>query len=151
MTHLPEQITSAGFLHQILNNDFSQKKREYAEMLSRLIDSMYGLSVGDANFPSSLSTKVNKFNADKIVNGVKPEIEKMHDNISSLVGFGASIVVDLTSQIKELDGAIATWASIGERYKDIYAILEDSEAENTKRLYGDCKTQIDAIVSGSKN
>ena len=60
-------------------------------------------------------------------------------------------MVDLTSQIKELDGAIATWAGIGERYRDIYAILEDSEAENTKRLYGDCKTQIDAIVSGNKN
>ena len=138
-------------LHQILNNDFSQKKTEYTEKLSQLIDSMYGMNVGDANFPSSLSTKVTNFNGDKITNGANPEIEKMHDNISSLVGFGASIVVDLTSQIKELDGAIATWAGIGERYRDIYAILEDSEAENTKRLYGDCKTQIDAIVSGNKN
>lgn len=138
-------------LHRILNNDFSQKKAEYAKKLSRLIDSMYGMNVGDANFPSSLSAKVNEFNGDKIVNGAQPEIEKMHDNISSLVGFGASIVVDLTSQIKELDDAIATWAGIGEHYKNIYAILEDSEAENTKRLYGDCKSQIDAIVSGSKS
>ena len=60
-------------------------------------------------------------------------------------------MVDLTIQIKELDDAIATWAGIGEHYKNIYAILEDSEAENTKKLYGDCKTQIDVIVSGSKN
>lgn len=138
-------------LHKILNNDFSQKKTEYTEKLSRLIDAMYGMNVGDANFPSSLSTRVNKFNADKIVNGAKPEIEKMHDNISSLVGFGASVVVDLTTQIKELDEAIETWTGIGEHYKDIYAILEDSEAENTKKLYGDCKTRIDAIISSEKN
>ena len=138
-------------LHKILNDDFSQKKTEYTEKLSRLIDAMYGMNVGDANFPSGLSAKVNKFNADKVVNGAKPEIEKMHDNISSLVGFGASVVVDLTLQIKELDEAIETWAGIGERYKNISAILEDSEAENTKKLYGDCKIQIDAIVSESKN
>ena len=140
-----------GDLHKILNDDFSQKKTEYTEKLSRLIDAMYGMNVGDANFPSGLSAKVNKFNADKIVNGAKPEIEHMHDNISSLVGFGASVVVDLTLQIKELDEAIETWAGIGERYENIYAILEDSEAQNTKKLYGDCKTQIDAIISGSKN
>ena len=138
-------------LHKILNDDFSQKKTEYTEKLSRLIDAMYGMNVGDANFPSGLSAKVNKFNADKVVNGAKPEIEKMHENISSLVGFGASVVVDLTLQIKELDEAIETWAGIGERYKNISAILEDSEAENTKKLYGDCKIQIDAIVSESKN
>ena len=138
-------------LHKILNNDFSQKKADYTEELSRLIDTIYGLNVGDANFRSSLSAKMDKFNSDKIVNGAKPEIEKMHDNISSLVGFGASIAVDLSTLIKELDDAIATWAGIGEHYKNIYAILEDSEAENTKRLYSDCKTQIDAIVSGSKN
>lgn len=138
-------------LHRILNNDFSQKKTEYTENLSRLIDTMYGMSFGDANFSSSLSEKVNKFNGDKIVYGAKPEIENMHSNISSLVGFGASVVVDLTIQIKELDDAIATWAGIGERYKNISAILVDSEAENTKKLYGDCKVQIDAIVSGSKN
>lgn len=138
-------------LHKILNDDFSLKKIEYTEKLSRLIDAMYGMGVGDANFPSSLSTEVNKFNGDKIVNGAIPKIENMHDNILSLVGFGASVMVDLTIQIKELDDAIATWAGIGEHYKNIYAILEDSEAENTKKLYGDCKTQIDVIVSGSKN
>lgn len=138
-------------LHKIINDDFSQKKVEYTDELSHLIDAMYGINVGDANFPSGLSTKVTQFNADKIVNGAKPEIEKMHDNISSLVGFGASVVVDLTLQIKELDEAIETWAGIGERYKNIYAILQDSEAENTKMLYGDCKTQIDAIISESKN
>ena len=138
-------------LHNILNNDFSHKKNEYTEKLSRLIDAMYGMNVGDANFPSSLSTKVNKFNADKIVNGAKPEIENTHNTISSLVELGANVAVDLTSQIKDLDDAIVTWAGIGEHYKNISAILEDSEAENTKKLYGDCKTQMDAIVSGSKN
>ena len=112
---------------------------------------MYGMNVGDANFPSGLSAKVNKFNADKVVNGAKPEIENMHNNISSLVGFGASIVVDLTTLIKELDEAIETWAGIGESYKNISTILEDSEAENTKKLYGDCKIQLDAITAGSKN
>ncbi len=60
-------------------------------------------------------------------------------------------MVDLSLQIKELDKAIETWADIGECYKNIYTILEDSEAENTKKLYGDCKTQLDAITAGSKN
>lgn len=137
-------------LHKILNEDFLKKKNEYAKDLSRLIDAMYGINVGDANFPSSLSAKVNKFNGDKIENGAKPEIEKMHDNISSLVSFGADVVVDLTNQIKELDDAIETWTGIGEYYKNIYAILEDCEAENTKKLYGDCKTQLDAIASDIK-
>lgn len=138
-------------LHKILNDDFSQMKSKYTEKLSRLIDAIYGLNVGDENFPSSLSTMMYQFGNDKIANGAKPEIKKMHDNISSLVGFGASVVVDLTLQIKELDKAIETWADIGECYKNIYTILEDSEAENTKKLYGDCKTQLDAITAGSKN
>lgn len=135
-------------LHRILNDDFSRKKEEYTERLSRLIDTMYGMNVGDANFPSSLSAKVTKFNADKIVNGANPKIENMHSTISSLVGFGATVVVDLSIQIKELDKAIATWARIGEQYKNIASILEDSDAENTKKLNSDCRTQIDAIVSG---
>ncbi|MCM1569138.1 MAG: dynamin family protein [Roseburia sp.] len=145
-------------LHKLLNDDFTRIKAEYTESLAKLIDIIYSImpgetseSGGDANFPSSLSTMMYQFGQDKIANGAKPEIENMHSNISSLIGFGASVVVDLTSQIKELDDAIATWTGIGEHYKKIYAILEDSEVENTKRLYGDCKTQIDAIVSGSKN
>lgn len=139
-------------LHKILNNDFSQQRSKYTEALSKLIDSMYGRNVGsDSNFPSSLSAKVNKFNADKIVDGAIPEIENMHSNISSLVGFGASVAVDLTLQIKELDEAIEAWAGIGEQYIKINNVLENSDAENTKRLYNDCKAQIDAIVSGNKN
>lgn len=137
-------------LHVILDNDFSQKKNEYTVKLSRLIDAMYGMDVGDANFPSTLSTEVSQFNGDRVTKGAIPEIEKMHDNISSLVGFGASVVVDLTNQIRELDKAIETWAGIGEHYKNISTILEDSEAENTKKLYDDCKIQIEAIASGSK-
>lgn len=139
-------------LHKILNNDFSKKKSDYTEKLSELIESMYGINGSiDTNFPSSLSTKVQQFNADKIANGAEPEIEKMHDNISSLIGFGSSIVVDLTSQIEELDEAIGTWAEIGEQYKKINNVLKDSDVANTKRLYCDCKDQIDIIISGNKN
>lgn len=133
-------------LHRILNDDFSQKTQEYTEKLSRLIDAMYGMNVGDANFPSSLSAKVNKFNADKVVNGANPEIENVHCHISSLVGFGASVVVDLSNQIKELDEAIETWAQVGEGYKQIYDMLEDSDAENTKKRYCDCKAEIKSII-----
>lgn len=138
-------------LHKILDDDFSHKKEEYTGNLSRLIDSMYGINTDKANFPSALSEKVNHFNSDRIVNGANPEIEKMHDNISSLVGFGASVAVDLTQQIKELNEAIKIWADIGESYKNIYVFLEDSEAENTKKLYDDCKAKLDAITAGSQN
>lgn len=134
-------------LHRILNDDFLRKKNEYAETLSRLIDAIYGTSVDDANFPSNLSTRVNKFNADKVVNGAVPEIEKIHDNITSLVGFGASVAVDLTGQINEINTAIGVWTGIGERFKNVNKLLEDSEAENTKRLYQDCAGQIKKVIS----
>ena len=138
-------------LHKILDDDFSHKKEEYTGNLSRLIYSMYGTNVDDANFPFALAAKVNHFNSDIIVEGANSEIENMHKNISSLVGFGASVAVDLTQQIKELNKAIETWADIGERYKNIYDILENSEAENTKKLYDDCKAKLDAITAGSQN
>ena len=140
-------------LRKILNNDFSQKKTEYTEKLSKLIDGLYGTNVkekDEGNFPSELSEKVNKFNADKITSGANPEIKKMHESISSLVGVGASVAVDLTSQIKELDEAAEVWAGIGARYKNIYDILIDSEAENTNKLYCDCKAQIDAVFPEAK-
>lgn len=141
-------------LHRILNDDFSSKKDEYIETLSRLIDNIYGLIMDEngkndqikENFPSSLSTRVNKFNNDKITNGAVLEIKKVHANISSLVGFGASMVVDLTEQINEIDTAIDTWAVVGEQYKDIYMILEDGETENAKKLYNDCTSKIKEIV-----
>lgn len=138
-------------LHKILEDDFGNKKAEYTERLSRLIDAMYGVNAGDANFPSGLSAMVNKFNADKIANGAQPEIEKVHENISSLVGFGANLAVNVTQQIEELDQAIETWTDIGERYKNVDAMLVDSDAKNTKKLYEDCKNAMAAIVSESKN
>lgn len=137
-------------LHRILNNDFSSMRNTYTEKLSRLIDAIYGMNVDDANFPADLSAKVTKFNGDKVVNGAVPDIEKMHSNISSLVGFGADIVVDLTKQIEEINAAISTWAGIGEQYENIYKILEDSEAENTKKLYNDCTNEIETIISKAK-
>ena len=140
--------------HKILNDDFSQKKAEYTETLSRLIDAMYGMNLGDEkisssdnSFPSTLSFEVTEFDAEKVKNGAEPSIENMHKNISSLVGFGASVVVDLTEQIRELDEAFETWMEIGEKYRSIYTSLEDSDAENTKKLYCDCKIQIEKVIA----
>ena len=134
----------------VFSNISSCGTNEYTEKLSRLIEVIYGINADDANFPSNLSMKVTKFNADKVKNGAVPEIEKVHYNISSLVGFGANVVVDLTKQIEEINNAIVTWAGIGEQYENIYKILEDSEAENTKKLYIDCTSKIETIISKAK-
>ena len=138
-------------LHNILNNDFAAKEKEYTQALSNLVDAVYGIhGASDSNFPSNLSVKVNKFNSDKIVNGANKEIDNTHDNILSLVGFGASLVVDVSEEIKKLDGAIGIWSKIGGMYQNIDKLLEDSDGENTKRLYVDCKEQLDIISSKGK-
>lgn len=132
-------------LHTILNDDFLRRKNEFAEDLSRLIDTVYGRNVGEENFPSGLSAEVNKFNADKVIHGAVPQIQNMHSNIASLVSFGAGIVVDLSAQIRELYAALDIWTCIGEKYEDIYTILQDGDGENTKKLYNDCVEQLERI------
>ena len=133
-------------LRRILNEDFTNMKNTYTNCLSRLIDDVYGIGIGDdINFPSSLTAQTSKFNADKIVNGALPEIGSTHENILLLISFGAGMAVDLTKQIADISALIEQWKSLDNAFFDIDSMPVDIQGENARQLQVDFKSQLEKL------
>lgn len=135
----------------ILLSDFTNEEEMCKEKLGRIVLGIYGGNLSDdkstLNFYRDIFLLVTLFNSNVISgpSGVTFKIENIHENLINLIGFGANMATDVTSQIDEVRDAISKWSQIGLGFFEIKKHLIISGTENVVKLYESYQDILDTL------